>query len=295
MKGRCAPSRGTPLLAATVAVLSSGCLASPSPLAPQLGGSVGSPSQGTLQGGEELPRKGPGFERYRPWGRAHWGTPALVRLVQEVAARVELEAPSGAPLVVGDLSAKQGGRIPRHSSHRTGRDVDFLWYVTTPAGVPVRNPGFIHMGPDGLAPLPGTDGYLKLDERRQWLLFKALLTSRAANVQWLFVSRPVEAIIIDYAQARGEPLELIWHAENVMRQPRDAAPHADHVHVRIACSEDEAVLGCYGGGPHWEWLPPFSSLAPLAAQDLAAIGLDDPWLPEELAPSAATLAQSAGQ
>ena len=252
------------------------CFGSPTPLAPGLSGSVGTPNQGTLTEAVELRRWGTGFVRYRPWGDAHWGTPELIQLIEEAALKVDAQAPFGFPLVVGDLSAKRGGKIPRHSSHRTGRDVDFLWYVTTPAGAPVRNPGFISVGSDGLALVPGSGEYLRLDVHRQWLLFKALLTSATARVQWLFVSREVEALITEYAMCRGEPLDLIWYAESVMQQPTDGAPHADHVHVRLACSGTQAVSGCLGGGPYWPWLPALPALPPLDAVALTAIGEMDP-------------------
>lgn len=259
-------------------LLVDGCLSSPSPLAPGLQGSVGMPSRGILTASVELPSVGPGFVRYRPHGSAYWGTPALVQLVQEAAAAVEEEAPNGAPLVVGDLSARYGGPIPRHASHRTGRDVDLLWYVTTAHGAPVRNPGFIAVGADGLAFVPDTPIYLSLDVRRQWLLFRALLTSETGLVQWLFVSEAVEALIVDYARARGEPLDLIWHAETIMQQPRGAAPHDDHVHVRLACTQDQAASGCVDAGPHWDWLPALPVLPTLDGAALLQIATDDPLL-----------------
>ena len=64
--------------------------------------------------------------RYRPNGRFHWGRQRLIRMVEAAAAHVARTLPRGPPLVVGDLSARAGGKIPRHSSHRTGRDVDLL-------------------------------------------------------------------------------------------------------------------------------------------------------------------------
>ena len=40
-------------------------------------------------------------------------------------------------LTVGDLSARHGGKISSHSSHRSGRDADLLLYMTTLEGAPV--------------------------------------------------------------------------------------------------------------------------------------------------------------
>jgi penicillin-insensitive murein DD-endopeptidase len=260
-----------------------GCLGAPNSLAPGLRGSVGMPHHGVQTDAVELPKQGPGYARFRPNSPTYWGNPRLVRAVEEVAQKVAEERPGGSPLVVGDLSGRHGGKIPRHNSHRTGRDVDFLFYMTTPEGAPVRSPGFIRVGADGLAEFAGQ--YLRLDVERQWLLTKQLLTSPHIDVQWLFVSRDIEALLIDYALAKETDLELIWQAETVMLQPGDSAPHDDHVHVRIACRPEEAVYGCEGGGPRWEWQPPLPRIETPLAELLRQIAREDPYEPETLAQS----------
>jgi penicillin-insensitive murein endopeptidase len=224
-----------------------------------------------------LPISGSGYVRFRPHGRFYWGHPGLVRMIETVAATLAQQAPGAPPLVVGDLSAREGGKIERHHSHRTGRDVDFLWFVTTPDGAPVMSPGFVRVGSDGLAHVPGTDEYVRLDVQREWSLFRALLLSAAGSVQWLFVSRDVEALLVDYARARGEDPALLWRAETTMLQPGDSAAHDDHVHLRIACSGEDAVHGCIGGGPHWEWLAPWPELGPLPPAWLEQVAHDDPF------------------
>jgi penicillin-insensitive murein endopeptidase len=255
-------------------------MGTPSPLAPGLEGTIGVPHNGVLTSSAELPETGPGFRRFRPKADVYFGLPRLVRAIERAAQRVDTEMPGGAPLVVGDLSAETGGRIPRHNSHRTGRDVDFLFYVTTPTGIPRDNPGFFALGADGFVSFPD-DTYGLLDVRRQWLLFKTLLEDPEIDVQFLFMSRELEARVIQYALAKETDLELIWHAQTVMLQPGDSLPHADHVHVRIACTPDEAVQGCTGGGPHWPWFKSFPSLDITLEILLAQIGEQDPF---ELAP-----------
>ncbi|MBN2193736.1 MAG: penicillin-insensitive murein endopeptidase [Polyangiaceae bacterium] len=253
-----------------------GCLATPTPLAPGLGGSVGVPHHGVLTGAVELPSAGPGFVRYRPRGPNHWGIPRLVATVVRAAATVDRELPGGAPLVVGDLSAKHGGKIPGHRSHRTGRDVDLLFFTTTPRGASEKSPGFVRFGPDGLAATPNDRAFTRLDLERNWRLVRTLVTYPNAATQWLFVSRDIEAMLIDYALARGEPLEVIWPAEAMMLQPGDSSPHDDHFHVRLACTAEEAVAGCEGGGPRWDWLAPLPSLEALSLEELLAIERGDP-------------------
>jgi penicillin-insensitive murein endopeptidase len=89
----------------------------------------------------------------------------------------------------------------------------------------------------------------------------------------MFISAPLEALITQYARAKGEDLDLVWHAETVMLQPVDSLPHDDHLHLRTACTPDEAVLGCEGGGPHWPWLPPLPVAAPDESDDALALAL----------------------
>jgi len=261
----------------TCAALISGCFNTPTPLAPGLRGTVGVPNRGVLTESEELPVKGPGFIRYRPQSSHYFGSPRLVHALQSAAANVARLAPGGAPLSIGDLSAKTGGRIPGHDSHRSGRDVDLLFLVTTPAGASVPSPGFVRFEGDGLARVDNTKDFVRIDIDREWLLLRSLLTSPEIGVQFMFVCHEIEALLIDHARALGEPDSLLWQAETVMLEPSDSLRHDDHVHLRIACSPDEAVSGCSGGGPRWQWLPPSEPVRALDARDWEEIAKDDPF------------------
>jgi penicillin-insensitive murein endopeptidase len=263
------------LAASCTAFLVAGCLGTPTPLAPGLQGSVGVPHHGVLTNGEELPARGPGYERYRPRSSHYWGNPRLIATLTTAAAAVAEAYPGGAPLVVGDISGRYGGKIPHHRSHRTGRDADLLFYTTTPAGAPVKNPGFLRFDGDLLSRLDTRGHFLRLDAERTWGLVRELLS--AGNVQWLFVSRKIEALLISYARARGEDPALVWHAETVLLQPGDSTAHDDHFHMRLACTPTEAVAGCEGGGPYWEWLPVLPELGELTAAQFEAIARDDPF------------------
>ncbi len=268
-----------------------GCFSAPCPLAPAFAGTVGVPHLGVQTSAIELPKSGDGFVRYRPKGRHHFGLPRLVAGLTSAAERVQALVPHGAPLVIGDLSAPTGGKIPGHNSHRTGRDVDLLFYVTTPAGAPLRNPGFVPIAADGLGFVPETQEFVRFDVARQWELVKSLLLDERLGIQFGFISRPLEALLIDYALARGEPDELIYRAETVLIEPADSLPHDDHLHLRIACLPEERVTGCDGGGPYWDWLP--TAAVPLALEraDLEQIAREDPFGDE---PALATSPAGAG-
>ena len=249
MKAR-APRR---LLALALGASALGC-STPSALAPNLQGSVGLPHAGFLVGGRELPPTGRGY-RWKSKEDHHWGVPRLVGLLEEAAAHVDDARPGSRPLHVGDLSAKGGGALmPKHRSHRSGRDVDLLFYLTTLEGVPIPNDGFVKIGADGLG-VSGAGRFVRFDVDRQWLLVRSLVASKQAHVQWLFISRPLEALLVEHALALGEPAELVQKAQTVMQQPGDSLPHDDHIHLRVACEAEDFTHGCDGGGPSWAWLP----------------------------------------
>jgi len=242
-------------LGALASLFAAGCIAAPSPLTPGLTGTIGAPGSGVQTDGIELPLSGPGFVRFRPQGTNHFGRPHLVSALVRIARDLENEAPGAPPLVIGDLSARHGGKIDGHQSHRSGRDVDILFQFVTPAGARVTAPGFVHVGPDGLAHVFDTGELLRFDVEHQWRLVRALVTAPEIGVQFMFVSRTIEALLVDYALARGEPLDLVLRAQSVMFEPGDSLSHDDHVHMRIACSPEEMERGCIGGGPYWDWLP----------------------------------------
>jgi penicillin-insensitive murein endopeptidase len=203
--------------------------------------------------GVELRTTGGGLRWLRNNDR-HWAIPRFAEAIARAAARVASEKPGGT-LTVGDLSPKKGGGpLPPHFSHRSGVDADLLFYVTTLEGAPVDSPGFVHVGADGLARDEDHARWLRFDLDREWLLVRALLEDPEARVQWIFVSDVVQAMLVEWALARGEPSDLVARAEAVMAQPNPGGIHDDHLHVRTACSPAESASGCEGIGPRRPWL-----------------------------------------
>ncbi|HEX6274226.1 MAG TPA: hypothetical protein VFZ53_14395, partial [Polyangiaceae bacterium] len=100
---------------------------------------------------------------------------------------------------------------------------------------------------------------------------------------------------VDYALARGEPLELVLRAQSVLLEPGDSMPHDDHVHLRIACTPDEALAGCLGGGPHWEWLAPLPRPTELDNAVLALIAAEPPLGPLDLAATPEAVGAASGE
>jgi penicillin-insensitive murein endopeptidase len=176
-----------------------------------------------------------------------------VAAIERAAAAVARARPGGV-LAVGDLSARSGGVLMPHLSHRTGRDADLLLYVTTLEGAPVISPGFVHVGPDGLAYDEDNKHFLRFDVEREWLLVKTLVEDDEARIQWLFGNHVIEAMLLEWARASGESVETIWRVEEAMLEPHPGGAHDDHVHVRTACSAEEIAQGCEPSGPARPWI-----------------------------------------
>lgn len=238
--------------AIALAAVASGCGRAPSPLAPGYAGSIGMPHRGVLTESRELPPSGEGYVWLRQDDRHH-AIPRFVGAIERAAAKVVRERP-GATMAIGDLSARAGGQLLPHLSHRTGRDADVLLYLTTLDGAPVTSPGFLHVGNDGLAWDEQGKRFLRFDVERTWLLVKTLVEDPEARIQWIFAGRNVESLLVEWARARGEAPETIVRAMEVMLQPQPGGPHDDHVHVRTACTPEELASGCEHTGPTRPWI-----------------------------------------
>jgi penicillin-insensitive murein endopeptidase len=227
--------------------------------------SVGSTADGTLRAPVELPIEGDGYAvpaRWRP-RHSNWGTEELVGVVARAARAVARELPGGvAP--VGDLSRRGGGASVEHRSHQNGRDVDVFFYSLDAAGRPAR-PGeaMIHYGTQGqavrwspakgLAPPASAVPAHRFDAPRNWAFVRALLTDEEAEVQWIFIDRPLAALLLKAASEAGEDPALVARASVLMRAPTDSEPHDDHMHVRLYCDPADRSLGCVDRGPVRWW------------------------------------------
>jgi penicillin-insensitive murein DD-endopeptidase len=216
--------------------------------------SVGGTSAGWLHLGSALPDEGLGFERARPGEPTRAGVPRLLEALARAAGEVERSFPGSRRLRVGDVAGPLGGRHPRHRSHRSGRDVDVLYYLASPSGVPVEPRGRVAFSRFGVAPDPETGELVVFDDARNWHLVRTLLSDPAIEVQWIFCSRGVKSRLLSHALATEPDRALLARASYVLAQPQNAAPHDDHFHVRVLCSLEETALGCRDVSPIWPWL-----------------------------------------
>jgi penicillin-insensitive murein endopeptidase len=218
-------------------------------------GSRGRPGGGGgwIQGARRLPDRGTGYRVLRDdaLGGQHWGAGRLVTMVQRLGRSVG--GRGSVPLIVGDISARGGGQIPHHASHRGGRDVDLLFFaIDAVTGQRVVTPEFVRYDAAGdsvLWPVP-----LRFDTERNWDLVEAVVRADDVAVIRIFVARWIKQLLLDHARQRHRSAWVIERAEALLWQPGDSAPHDDHFHVRVACSPQERAHGCYDGGPLWSWL-----------------------------------------
>lgn len=235
------------------AALLSGCLGTvPRPAGPA---SIGAPASGILSSGVPFPERGPGFVRARPGEETRFGTPRLVTAIQRALGTVDGAFAGTTATRVGDLSFERGGRHTRHRSHRAGRDVDVIFFVTDASGRSVPPGGWLAFSRYGHAFSDEGRAYF-FDDARNWSFVRSLVLDPDAGVQWIFVSRGLKTRLLEYALANEPEPDALVRAAYVLQQPVNAAPHDDHFHVRVYCTSDERASGCRDVGPRWPWLRP---------------------------------------
>lgn len=187
--------------------------------------SVGFPDRGSLVGAVPM-FDGPGRSlRAIPWKR--WATAHTVSTLDRILRSWHRVEPRY-PLLIGNLSDRDGGRLSPHRSHRSGRDAD-LGYVQK-RGV-YKNYSWRVMNARNL------------DVARTWKFLRMLLAS--GEVEKIFMDRKIEALIYRYARrhpgqhrrslsrwfasAKGRGRSVIQHARG----------HRDHMHVRFRCSPSD--------------------------------------------------------
>jgi len=210
--------------------------------------SVGTAQNGHIVDARAVPEQGP-HHRVVPQTVArsfHFGTDETVELVLRAATRVARDSP-GSVMRVGNLSRAGGGDIPPSVSHESGRDVDLLFFATDWKGEPADPPNFVTFDASGESTVRAGDvPRWRFDVERNWLLVKALLSDDVV-VQWIFVYTPLRQILVDHAVRIHEPDRLVERARRVLVEPRNSSRHADHFHVRLACSLEDRASGCVDG------------------------------------------------
>lgn len=216
--------------------------------------SAGTTSRGHLLGAAELPIEGDHhviIARARP-RNTRYGHPTMIALLLHAAEYVSRTHPD-AILAIGNIAYQKGGDIRWSVSHNSGRDADIAFFVRDAmTNEPVdAAPDLMMFDDEGKS----TDqvGYL-FDVERNWQFVRGLLDMHATTqVQYIFISDGLKALLLEHAMKIGEPEEVIAMASDLLRQPAEALPHDDHFHLRLACDLEDRLRGCVDSGPRWSW------------------------------------------
>jgi HEAT repeat protein len=213
--------------------------------------SVGSTSWGELNRASRFPLRGPSY-RFFPHIKereTHFGTDELGRLVRRVARRVARKV-KGTEIRLGNAGYRSGKKIPWSVSHQSGRDIDIAIFATDRRGRSKKLTDFVSFNAKGMA----AKGTLKFDLKRNLSLVRALVEDDKTPVQWIFIYRPLKAMLLQHARETKVPEETIKRLESVLRQPSDSSPHKDHFHVRVFCSVQDRLHGCLDRPPFHPWV-----------------------------------------
>jgi murein endopeptidase len=169
--------------------------------------SIGPPNDGRLVRGVPLP-EGAGWLLPEDRARA-FGTAETVASITAALHRYRKRFPDAAPVQVGDLSARRGGRIYGHQSHQTGLDVD-LRLVRDSSG----------------------EGF---DAERTWFLVKTIVEgSGGSEVRAIFLNRTEQTWLREAAEADVGVAEAARVFELIRHEPG----HTIHMHVRFRCAKE---------------------------------------------------------
>lgn len=187
---------------------------------------IGFYSKGCLAGGAQLPIDGDDWQVMRLSRNRNWGHPALVRLIERLAAKAPSVGWNG--LLVGDMSQPRGGpMITGHASHQIGLDAD-IW----------------------LTPMP--DRRLSRREREEmsatnvvasnWLdVNPNVWTSRHLAIVKLAAQQPeVERIFVNAAIKKAMCREA-GGDRGWLAKVRPMYGHNYHFHVRMGCRRGEGL------------------------------------------------------
>lgn len=198
-------------------------------------------------------------------GRVYYSTDYLNHFLLGAAEAVGRSHPGSFSLSVGNLSLEHGGDITMSRSHNTGRDVDLAYYVETLDGTPA--PSYYHaFGKDGHS--VQAPKRFRLDLARNWAVFRAMLDSKEAELQYFIVAPYIERMLLEYAKSIGEDPEIIRRAELIMMLPSWAKMHDNHIHVRVMCTPADWRLQCKNGGAVWPWATAMYNTLVEATRDL---------------------------
>jgi murein endopeptidase len=191
--------------------------------------SVGYPGAGSLHGAVPM-MEGPGrVLKATPWKA--WATHSTVTTLDAILREWARRKPEGQPVLVGNLSAPEGGKLKPHSSHQSGRDVDLSY-------IQIRNPKEELNWREMTA--------ANLDAEQTWDLLKLLRQS--GKVEVIFIDSKIQKLLYEHAVSnRTVSKSSLSRWLEYPRQPgttgalvRHVPGHRDHIHARFRCPREQS-------------------------------------------------------
>jgi penicillin-insensitive murein endopeptidase len=148
-----------------------------------------------------------------------FGTAETIDAIGAALGKVHEVFPDAHPIIVGDISDEDGGRLKRHQSHQGGRDVDLGFFFK--AGAPSS---FV----------AGTAA--NLDLPKNWALVRSLVT--CTDVETILLDTRIQRLLYKYAASIGEDQawlnEVFFFARGSKSAIVKHVPgHRNHYHVRF--------------------------------------------------------------
>lgn len=245
-------------------------------LAPAKGStSLGRTSDGGLENPATLPRRGKGYALLSMVvpRKTNFGTTELIEVIERATAKVAERFP-GSVLGVGNLGFADGKKIPWSVSHQAGRDGDLGMYATLPDGSPWEAKKgspmpFFNFGEDLTARAQGA--VVRFDVKRNFALVQALVEDPEARVQYIFVASWLKRALLEEGRRQGVSAQTLGRLGEVMHQPTDSNPHADHYHLRLFCTIEDRTYGCIDRAPPRSWVDPGDREHAEAVRKISAI------------------------
>lgn len=190
--------------------------------------SIGEPGNGSVEGAMPMV-DGPGrILKHTPW--KGWATQTTVATLDLILREWERRFPKRQPILIGNMSARDGGRLKPHSSHQSGRDVDLsypqIWDRKEELNWRTMNAS-------------------NLDCELTWSLLELLRETGAVEV--ILIDTKLQRLLYEFAlktQRYSEKQLENWmqyrgfdRAEKPLIQ--HVPGHEDHIHVRFKCTPAE--------------------------------------------------------
>lgn len=209
--------------------------------------SVGTRSSCKLVNAAELPEKGVGYRILSPARKTHYGTDEMVFGLMEVGALMAGKHGEQGVFAVGDISAKDGGKLGGHINHQGGRDADLGLYVCDERGRPQGN-RLAKFDREGKGA-----GTLRFDVVRNWDFVCLMLENpHFQDMHHILLADWLKGLLLKHAREQlariRNPVEaerqgsLIKKAEQKIIQP-SSSPHDDHFHLALACTREDRKGG----------------------------------------------------